>query len=111
MAKHYDAHLFICTNRKGPGPDGKPRACCAARDAEALKDAVKKAAARQFSGQAVRVNASGCLGACEEGIAAVCYGAKGGHWQLQLDHSPEAEKLLLQTISDTLSDPYESDAV
>jgi len=103
MPKIYDAHLFICTNRKGPGPDGKPRACCAAREGEALRDRVKEAAARRFSGQAVRVNASGCLGACEDGIAAVCYGSSGGAWQVNLDNSPESSEILLRTIEDALS--------
>jgi predicted metal-binding protein len=102
MPKTYDAHLFICTNRKGPGPDGKPRACCAAKDAEQLRDRVKAEASRRFSGQSIRVNASGCLGACEEGIAAVCYSASGGHWQVNLENTPESSEVLLRTIEEAL---------
>jgi predicted metal-binding protein len=102
MAKEYDAHLFICTNRKGPSPDGKPRASCALRDSEKLRDSVKTAAARRLQGQNVRVNASGCLGACEEGIAAVCYSRSGGHWQVQLTNSPESEEILLRTMEEAL---------
>ena len=102
MPKSYDAHLFICTNRKSPGPDGKPRASCAAKDSEKLRDAVKLAASQRFSGQSIRVNASGCLGACEEGVAAVCYSASGGHWQTHLQNTPESEEILLRTIEEAL---------
>lgn len=103
MAKTYDAHLFICTNRRDPGPDGKPRPSCAQRNAEALRDAVKAAAAKRFSGQAFRVNASGCLGACDEGIAAVCYGSSsGGRWQLSLANDAQSAEILIRTLEKSL---------
>ena len=104
MAKEYDAHLFICTNLKGPGPDGQPRASCAAKGSEKLRESVKSAAAKRFAGQSFRVNASGCLGACEEGIAAVCFGgAAGGQWQTKLDNTPESAEVLLRTMEDVIS--------
>jgi (2Fe-2S) ferredoxin len=47
----------------------------------------------------VRVNASGCLGACEEGIAAVCYGSKGGaQWHWGLDPTPESAEILFKSL-------------
>ena len=62
----YKAHLFICTNKK----QGKP--CCGDKGAEELRQRVKQWASEQF-GNEVRVNASGCLDKCSEGIAAVLY--------------------------------------
>jgi len=102
MSKTYDAHLFICTNRRNPGPDGSPRACCATKDAEKLRATVKTEAAKRFAGRSVRVNASGCLDACNEGIAAVCYSASGGHWQVNLANTPESAEILLRTIEEAL---------
>ncbi len=66
--KKLDAHLFICTNKK----DGKE--CCANKDAGALRDALKTISKekKEWMGR-VRINNSGCLGHCENGIAAVLY--------------------------------------
>jgi (2Fe-2S) ferredoxin len=72
--KKYDAHLFICTNEK----QGKP--CCAAKSASELRDQLKKISkdpSRGWEGR-VRVNNSGCLDRCQEGIAAVLY--PQGEW-------------------------------
>lgn len=62
----YKAHLFICTNKK----EGK--ACCAEKGSEALRSRLKEWAKTEF-GDEVRINASGCLDKCSEGIAAVLY--------------------------------------
>ncbi len=62
----YKAHLFICTNKK----QGKE--CCADKNADELRLRMKDWAKAEF-GQDVRVNVSGCLDRCGEGIAAVLY--------------------------------------
>lgn len=62
----YKAHLFICTNKK----DG--RECCADKDSEAFRKNLKEWAKKEY-GNTVRINASGCLDKCGEGIAAVLY--------------------------------------
>lgn len=72
MKSPYKAHLFVCTNDRGP--DGK-RPSCAQRGSAELRDSVKTAC-KGMTG--VRVNASGCLDRCEQGIAAVLYPA--GQW-------------------------------
>jgi len=87
----FDAHLFICTNLK---PEGKPS--CARKGAEALRSRVKEAAAelaKEHPERKVRVNASGCLGQCAQGIAAVCY--PRGEWLTQLSDDVESEQSLL----------------
>ena len=90
----FDAHLFICTNRK---PDGKPS--CAPKGAENLRDRVKAAAAKlseQSPGRKIRVNASGCLGQCTQGIAAVCY--PKGQWLTELADDAASESKLLELL-------------
>jgi (2Fe-2S) ferredoxin len=77
---NYKAHLFICTNDRGPG--GK-RPSCAHRGSPELRDAVKAACKERGLGKGdVRVNAAGCLDQCERGITAVLY--PQGEWFLDL---------------------------
>jgi predicted metal-binding protein len=74
----FKAHLFVCTNDRGP--NGK-RASCAQKGSQALRDHVK-AACKAKGLLGVRVNSAGCLDQCERGIAAVLY--PKGEWFLDL---------------------------
>ena len=65
----YDAHIFVCTNRR---PDGHRRGSCAARGSEALRDYMK-ARAKELQIPNMRVNMAGCLERCEFGPALVIY--------------------------------------
>ena len=83
----FKAHLFICTNDRGP--DGK-RPSCAHKGSVALRDQVKKLCkAKGLSGQDVRVNSAGCLDQCERGISSVIY--PQAEWHLALDESSAEE--------------------
>lgn len=62
----FKAHLFICTN--SPEKSSK----CGSKNSEELRRRLKKRANERW-GKSVRVNASGCLGHCENGIACVLY--------------------------------------
>ncbi len=68
-SRNLDTHLFICTNLKEKGIS------CGARGSVELRERVKKVCQEEGRGWhgRVRVNASGCLGRCSEGIAAVFY--------------------------------------
>jgi (2Fe-2S) ferredoxin len=66
---YYDAHLFVCTNRR---PDGHQRSSCAARGSERLRDYMK-ARAKELGIKNVRVNSAGCLDRCELGPCLVIY--------------------------------------
>lgn len=80
------AHLFICTNVKSDGES------CGAKLSGQLRDAVKKGCHMKLGkSQDYRVNASGCLGKCEEGIAAVMYPEE--HWWTHLK-TTDAEQLI-----------------
>jgi (2Fe-2S) ferredoxin len=65
----YDAHLFVCCNRR---PDGHKRGSCAAKGSEKLRDYMK-ARAKEMGLPKVRVNLAGCLDRCELGPCLVIY--------------------------------------
>jgi (2Fe-2S) ferredoxin len=62
-------HVFVCTNRR---PDGAVKGCCASKGSEELH-AYMKARAKELGIKNTRINKSGCLDACESGIALVIY--------------------------------------
>ena len=66
---HFEAHLFVCTNRR---LDGHERGSCAARGAERLRDYMK-ARAKELGIPGIRVNSAGCLDRCELGPCLVIY--------------------------------------
>lgn len=71
---YFDAHLFVCTNRR---PDGHVRGSCAAAGSEHLRDYMK-ARAKELGIPNIRVNSAGCLDRCELGPCLVIYPA--GVW-------------------------------
>ena len=68
-APFFEAHLFVCTNRR---PDGHQRGSCAASGSEALLDYMK-ARAKELGIPGIRVNTAGCLDRCELGPCLVIY--------------------------------------
>ncbi len=68
-ALYFDAHLFVCCNRR---PDGHKRGSCAAKGSEALRDYMK-VRAKELGIARLRVNMAGCLDRCELGPCVVIY--------------------------------------
>ena len=95
MEPNFKAHLFICTNNRGP--DAK-RESCAHRGSQALRDQVKAACREAGMGKSVRINSAGCLDQCERGIAAVLY--PEGKWFLDLQ--PEDAEKLVAAVKESL---------
>ncbi|HJO42196.1 MAG TPA: hypothetical protein QF508_02185 [Candidatus Thalassarchaeaceae archaeon] len=62
-------HAFICTNQRDPE---KARECCAEKNSLNLMRKLKRAA-RTAGITDVRINKSGCLDNCEQGISCVVY--------------------------------------
>lgn len=89
----YQCHVFVCTNK----PDNPKK--CGSRDAEDLRKDLKDQCGKAF-GKAVRINASGCLGYCEHGIAAVIY--PDNEWHLDL-HKKDTD-FLFEKISEKMAD-------
>lgn len=92
----YKCHLFICTNTKDKG------SCCNAKGGAQLRSELKKRLETKYPDKKnlFRINASGCLSQCENGIAAVMY--PQGQWITNLTHSEadldRLESLVLQEI-------------
>jgi len=66
---YFEAHLFVCCNRR---PDGHKRGSCAASGSEQLRDYMK-ARAKELGIAGARVNSAGCLDRCERGPCLVIY--------------------------------------
>ncbi len=82
---HYSHHVFFCTNKREPSPDGNTRPCCADKNASAMRDHAKKRVKQLGLAGAgkVRVNNAGCLDRCEEGPCIVVY--PEGVWYTYVD--------------------------
>ncbi len=89
----YDAHVFVCCNRR---PDGHPRGSCAARGAEGLRDYMK-ARAKELGLKRVRVNMAGCLDRCELGPCVVIY--PEGVWY-KIETKTDIDAVLEQHVRD-----------
>lgn len=87
------AHVFICTNIKEKGES------CGAKNAQKLRDNIKlfcKSHEAEYVN--VRINASGCLGKCKEGISAVIY--PQGIWLKNLKENDD--QIILTELSKVL---------
>ncbi len=88
--RNLEAHLFVCTNAREKGQS------CQAKGSLELRENVKKLCQgkdRDWHGR-VRVNTAGCLGRCEEGIAAVLYPQAQWFTGLQKDDTRALETAL-----------------
>ena len=95
MPPPYEKHIFVCTNER---PEGHPRGSCARRGGFDVRLAlVKELAAKGLRGK-VRANKSGCLDACEMGVAAVVY--PKGTWYLGINPQDSAEIIETSIIGD-----------
>ena len=68
--KRYEKHIFICENKR---PGEEPRGCCADKNSLAVRDLFKKRIKQLGLNIRIRVNAAGCLDACEHGATIVIY--------------------------------------
>lgn len=90
---YYDAHLFVCCNRR---PDGHPKGSCAAKGSEKLRDYMK-ARAKEMQLPNVRVNTAGCLDRCELGPCMVIY--PEGVWY-KIESPADVDAVLEQHVRD-----------
>ncbi len=87
----FDAHLFVCTNRR---PDGHKRGSCAEKGSETLRDYMK-ARAKELGIANIRVNSAGCLDRCELGPCVVLY--PEGVWY-RIDSTADVDAVLQQHV-------------
>lgn len=93
VGKNLKAHVFVCTNEK----KGES---CGEKGGAKLRSRVKDLSKEhpEWKGQ-VRINSSGCLGRCEEGIVAVVY--PQGKWLTGLESKDE--NVLIEAVKDALA--------
>src|ERR1700712_3490937 len=87
----FEAHLFVCTNRR---PDGHKRGSCAARGSEHLRDYMK-ARVKELGIPNIRVNSAGCLDRCELGPCLVIY--PEGVWY-QITTPADVDQVLVEHV-------------
>lgn len=79
-SSHLKVHVFICTADKVDKP------CCAKKNGQMIRDELKKRIdALPEIKTKVRINASGCLDKCTEGVACVIYPHNQWFTQVTLD--------------------------
>jgi (2Fe-2S) ferredoxin len=66
----FQRHVFVCVNER---PPDNPKGSCAAKGAQAVRDALKKSLKSHKVGDEVRANNAGCLDQCEHGVTVVVY--------------------------------------
>ena len=86
MAKspNFSKHVFICEVCSFKKANGK---CSAPAEAKAFRKQVKVMAKKYWSKKEVRINGSGCLDQCDQGICGVIY--PEGKWLLNLKPGDE----------------------
>ncbi|MBO58444.1 MAG: 2Fe-2S ferredoxin [Euryarchaeota archaeon] len=84
----YKRHVFICTHEREPSAT---RPCCSAKDSLEVMKAMKMAAKKEGLLD-VRIQKSGCLDFCENGISCVVY--PEGIWYSIKNQEKDIPKIL-----------------
>ena len=62
-------HVFVCVNERN---ERNPKGCCASKDSLKIMTQLKRTI-KDKGIKDIRVNKSGCLGCCENGVSCVIY--------------------------------------
>ena len=100
MTKDFRLHAFVCTNQRDPQ---KPRECCAAKNSLDVMTRLKRAA-KSAGIKDVRVNKSGCLDKCEQGISCVVY--PDGIWYTIPDDDEAIAKIADHLAGGNVADEF-----
>lgn len=92
--KNLKAHLFICTNTKKDGSG------CGPINPDQLVDELKTWIKESNLKDRLKVSRSGCLGHCQEGIAAVCYPQSNWFTKLTTKDGGALKELLTKNSED-----------
>ena len=93
----YARHVFICGHER---PEGASRPSCKKRGSLELLSAIK-AEGREQGLENIRIQKSGCLDYCENGIACVVY--PSGTWY-RLTQNVDVKSLIEKLRNDTIDD-------
>ena len=100
MTEDFRLHAFVCTNQRDPK---KPRECCAAKNSLDVMTRLKRAA-KSAGIKDVRVNKSGCLDKCEQGISCVVY--PDGIWYTIPDDDQAIAKIVDHLAGGNVADEF-----
>ena len=97
--KQIDFHFFICTHSRDEGASCAPQGALAIQ--QALKEWSKSEEVRlHLKGRKIRINRSGCLDRCKEGVACVAY--PQGKWILSAKENdiPDLKAQILKMLDE-----------
>ena len=100
MSEDFRLHAFVCTNQRDPK---KPRECCATKNSLDVMTRLKRAA-KSAGVKDVRVNKSGCLDRCEQGISCVVY--PDGFWYTIPDDDNAIGKIVEHLAGGNVADEF-----
>ena len=93
-------HAFVCVNERDPS---NQRGCCSSKNSLEVMTKLKRRV-REMGINDVRINKSGCLNRCEEGIACVIY--PQGIWYKISDDDEIINKIILDLEKGIITDDY-----
>jgi (2Fe-2S) ferredoxin len=93
-------HVFVCTNQRDPL---KTRECCAEKNSLEIMTRLKRAV-RASGINDVRVNKSGCLDQCENGVSCVVY--PQGIWYTIPDDEEGISKIVEHLAGGRVAEKY-----
>ena len=93
-------HIFVCTNQRDPL---KTRECCAEKNSLEIMTRLKRAV-RASGINDVRVNKSGCLDQCENGVSCVVY--PQGIWYTIPDDEEGISKIVEHLAGGRVAEKY-----
>lgn len=82
----YERHVFVCENVR---PPENPRGCCSAKNSPEIRARLKEAVIKAGLRGRVRINKSGCLDQCENGVTVVVYPEAVWYGHVTLDDVDE----------------------
>lgn len=92
---HYKAHVFVCTHQKKNGQ------CCALSGGEELRRELKEWTKQNPEWRKrIRINNSGCLDQCQNGIAIAIYPQNKWLLNLRPHNLEEVKKYITQLMED-----------
>ncbi len=90
-----ELQLFICTNKRQEGKE-----CCQDKGALELRSELREWMKENDLRDLVKITASGCLGHCAQGIAAVLHPQNKWFTNVTGDHVEELKRLILNHIKE-----------
>jgi len=93
VPSHLNFHFLVCTNSRENGKD------CASKGALKILEELKAWAKTQNFAKKIRINKSGCLDRCSEGVACVAYPSSEWVVNASLGDLDEMKKFIQERVN------------